>query len=314
MAIVWQTSGHTTNLRGLFHLSLDVKIIVSVFLSIGVIYLTLTLHTFSRYSRIDDAWSEKLKQIIQTTKEKQYPGGAAHPPDREQGVGASAPSGEPPRPSPVAPVHQHQGIDGGGDNGSAQERQPRDEAVGSVTRTSGPGPLLYPGMQQPPPPPSFPPPSPYPEWSIHPPPDLSVRLGSTGTPLYQSQGSQYLSPIDLAYTGGGVPSPSMQPGYGTIQPNYGTMQPSYGIMQPPPFRSVPPGSIPLDFSDPRRPSVGTNISPYQTRGSQYFISPTTPINPSHAGGGSSSHSSVSWEFRVEPPVRFFFSSSLFLLS
>jgi hypothetical protein len=66
MATIWQTSGDTTPLRGLSPISLPVKVIVSVFFSIGVFYLFLILTTFAHYGDIDEAWHKRIKEHIKT--------------------------------------------------------------------------------------------------------------------------------------------------------------------------------------------------------------------------------------------------------
>ena len=72
MATVWQTLGHTT-VRGLSPLSLQVKVIVSVFFSIGVFYLCLILTTFSHYGDIDEEWNKRIKELIKTPTTENRP-------------------------------------------------------------------------------------------------------------------------------------------------------------------------------------------------------------------------------------------------
>ncbi|KAF8624590.1 hypothetical protein AX17_007083 [Amanita inopinata Kibby_2008] len=65
MAVVWQTSGSTTNLRGLGLLPLSVQVAVSAFLFVGLVYLGLVVFTFSRYDDVlDRSWAQRLKNIV----------------------------------------------------------------------------------------------------------------------------------------------------------------------------------------------------------------------------------------------------------
>lgn len=66
MSVIWQPSGPTSIAHGLANLPLEVKIIVSVFLLIGVFHLCLILVTFLRYDSIDETWNERLDDIIRT--------------------------------------------------------------------------------------------------------------------------------------------------------------------------------------------------------------------------------------------------------
>ena len=64
MSVIWQTSGKTTNNRGLTFVALEVKIIVSAFLFIGGIHLCLILMAFYQYGDIEENWTERFKRII----------------------------------------------------------------------------------------------------------------------------------------------------------------------------------------------------------------------------------------------------------
>ena len=66
MSVIWQPSGPTSIAHGLGNLPLEVKIIVSVLLLIGVFHLCLILVTFLRYDSIDETWNERLDDIIRT--------------------------------------------------------------------------------------------------------------------------------------------------------------------------------------------------------------------------------------------------------
>ena len=116
MATIWQTSGNTTPLRGLSHLSLPVKVIVSVFFSIGVFYLFLILNTFAHYDDIDEAWHKRIKEHIKAPAatnrlyDQTYAWGAnpyAGVPDQPPGAPglsyASYPTVGPPLQIPVVP-------------------------------------------------------------------------------------------------------------------------------------------------------------------------------------------------------------------
>ncbi|KAF8635095.1 hypothetical protein AX15_000535 [Amanita polypyramis BW_CC] len=95
MAVIWQTPGHETNVHGFPRLSLDVQIIVSVFLFLGIVYLYLIIVTFSRYDSIDKKWSERLGQmrhsaIANAQYDYSYPTWAGYAP--ATAAGAAIPS------------------------------------------------------------------------------------------------------------------------------------------------------------------------------------------------------------------------------
>ncbi|KAF8697478.1 hypothetical protein AX14_001376 [Amanita brunnescens Koide BX004] len=114
MAVVWQTSGHTTALRGLDPLSLQVKIIISVFFAIGVFYLFLILTTFRHYGDLDEVWQKRFRQMVETaaTASRQYDqaylwGTAPYPMTAEQPPGPPGMSFAPIIPNvgpPIQPV------------------------------------------------------------------------------------------------------------------------------------------------------------------------------------------------------------------
>ncbi|KAF8326129.1 hypothetical protein F5887DRAFT_1198792 [Amanita rubescens] len=67
MAVIWKASGNTTSpLHGLLPI---IKIIISVFLFIGVLCLSLILSTFSHYEdSMDKAWGDRLQIALENTQ------------------------------------------------------------------------------------------------------------------------------------------------------------------------------------------------------------------------------------------------------
>ncbi|KAF8729794.1 hypothetical protein AX14_006041 [Amanita brunnescens Koide BX004] len=101
-------------------------------------------------------------------------------------------------------------------------------------------------------------------------------------------------PEDVRHTGGpgAVPSPGTQH--------------RHGPMQPPPMPQLPPHiQVPQFYIFPPDQSaspIGGTSTPVHHQDQHHFLTPRSPVSPAYMGGGSGSNrSSLSFEFKVEPP-------------